>query len=130
MITTNIDYPESLPYPQRDGYSVKTVQTFQRTSLTSGRARQRRRYSSTPSEYNVSWVFESADDAALFESWFQYTINSGASWFNAKMKTAAGGDGRYVCRFMEMYDGPDPIGMCAWRVSAKLEMWERPINPI
>lgn len=129
MISTDIDYPESLPYPMREGYSAKTVQTFQRTTLTSGRARQRPRFTSTPTIYTVNFMFNDSAEAALFESWFKHAINSGASWFNAKMRTPAEGLGRYVCRFTEMYDGPNPAGQCAWRVSAKLEMWERPVNP-
>ena len=77
MIQTDIDYPETLPCPLREGYAAKTVQPFQRTNLVSGRARQRRRFSSTPTEYRVSWMFANDAEAAEFETWFKYTLNSG-----------------------------------------------------
>lgn len=128
MITTDLSYPEGLPWPTRDGYTTQHGQPFQRTALTSGRARQRRRFSNVPSEYNVNFVFTRANEAELFEAWFRYTINDGASWFNMKLKTPLG-LGDYVCRFVEMYEGPDIFGTCAWKVSAKLELWERPTIP-
>lgn len=130
MIQTDIDYPETLPCPLREGYAAKTVQPFQRTNLVSGRARQRRRFSSTPTEYRVSWMFANDAEAAEFETWFKYTLNSGASWFNMPMLTPAGGYARQVCRFVDMYDGPDPVAGTMWRVSAKLEMWEQPVNQL
>jgi len=126
MITTDIDYPAELPYPQRTGYNTQTVQPFIRTQLTSGRARQRRRFSSVPSDYTVNWIFSSNNEVALFEAWFRYKVNDGAAWFNCKLKTPLG-LGDYVCRFTEMYDGPTPVGLCAWSVSARIEMWERPL---
>lgn len=126
MITTDIDYPDSLPYPLREGQTVQTVQTFQRTQLTSGRARQRPRFLSTPTNYGVTWLFRSSAQAALFESWFRDELHGGASWFNAKLRTPAGGVGRYVCRFASMYSGPVSVGPDLWSVTASLEMWEKP----
>lgn len=126
MITTDINYPSELPYPQRTGYAAQVVQPFIRTELTSGRARQRRRFSSVPVEYTVNWTFTSDNEAALFEAWFRYKINDGAEWFNCKMKTPLG-LGNYVCRFTEMYDGSRLVGTCGWGISARIEMWERPL---
>lgn len=126
MLKTDIDYPDYLPYPIRAGYSTKAEDPFIRTQLSSGRARQMQRFSSVPSTYNVNFMFENEPQAMLFEGWFKHSLKSGSKWFNAKLKTPLG-VGRYVCRFKEMYSGPDPIGSCAWEVSATLELWEQPV---
>lgn len=128
MIHTEINYPVGLPMPVRDGYGIKHTQPFQRTQMEDGRARQRRRFRSVPSTVNVSWIFKSDNEAALFEAWFRDTVNDGAEWFNSPLKTPIG-EGQYVCRFVSMYTGPDPIGARAWRVNAVLETWERPLLP-
>ncbi|MGO3868926.1 MAG: hypothetical protein ACTJH7_02515 [Alcaligenes sp.] len=128
MIHTEINYPVGLPMPVRDGYGIKHTQPFQRTQMEDGRARQRRRFSSVPSTVNVSWIFKSDNEAALFEAWFRDAVNDGAEWFNSPLKTPIG-EGQYVCRFVSMYTGPDPIGARAWRVNAVLETWERPLLP-
>ena len=125
MIHTDIDFPSSLPCPQREGKSVRTVQPFSRTTMTTGRAIQRRRFSSVPSMVQVSWVFNS-DQARAFEAWFRDAINDGASWFNIDIKFPLG-FGPYVARFADMYTGPDQISANHWRYSAELEIWERPL---
>lgn len=128
MIHTDIDYPASLPWPVREGYERRTVQPFLRTEMVSGRARQRRRFTSVPAEYDVMFIFTTSMEAMAFESWFQDTLNDGVEWFNAKMKTPLG-EGDYVCRFSSMYTGPDLVGLCSWRATATLEMFDRPVLP-
>lgn len=127
-ITTDINYPEGLPWPVRDGYDINHVQPFRRTALASGRARQRKKFSSVPSMFNVTWIFNGDNEVAAFEAWFRDAINDGSDWFNSPLKTPIG-EGQYVCRFTEMYKGPALVGLCAWRVSAVLELWERPLMP-
>jgi len=29
-----------------------------------------------------------------------------------------------------VYEGANPIGICAWEISAELEIWERPLLPV
>lgn len=128
MIQTDIDYPEGLPCPLRDGYTLRPVKPFMRTSMESGRSRQRRKFGSVPTLANVSWIFENDTQAALFEAWFHEVINDGVDWFNSPMKTPVG-YGQYVCRFVDMYTGPNLMGVSAWRVDAQLEIWERPLMP-
>lgn len=127
MITTDIDYPSVFPWPQWEGYNINHVQPFSRTTMTTGRAIQRRRFSSVPSMVQVSWVFNSAQ-AMAFEAWFRDSLHDGVEWFNCPLKTPLG-EMDYVCRFVEMYKGPVPIGQCTWRVTATLKIWERPLLP-
>ena len=128
MIYTDISYPDGLPCAQREGYSLRHVSPFVRTTMESGRARQRRRFSSVPTIANVSWIFEVDTHAATFEAWFRDAINDGVEWFNMPLKTPMGLKD-YVCRFADMYTGPDLIGISSWRISAQLEVWERPLMP-
>lgn len=128
MITTDIDYPSDLPWPVRDGYDTNHVSPFTRTNMESGRARQRRKFSSVPSVVSVTWIFNGDNQAAAFELWFRQNIHDGADWFNCPLKTPVG-EKQYVCRFTDMYRGPTLIGLCAWRVTATLEVWERPLLP-
>lgn len=127
-ITSNIDYPHDyLPLPLQDGYRLKPVSPLLRTSMSSGRARQRRLYTSTPTEVSVSWIMDDSQ-GQIFEAWYRDAIADGASWFNMKLKTPIGVRG-YVCRFTDIYEGPTLEGGRYWRYSATLELWERPLLP-
>lgn len=125
MIITDIDYPHSLPNPQRAGNAANHVQPFRRTSMESGRARQRRTFTSVPSMQAFSWIFTGAQ-AQAFEAWFRETIHDGADWFNIRRLTPLGMS-VLVCRFASMYRGPNLLGVDRWMFSAELEVWERPL---
>lgn len=128
MISTDINYPSNLPYPTRDGYSAQYTSPLMRTKTISGRAIQRRQFTTVPAMYNVSWIFTTDGDAAAFEAWFRDVVKDGTEWFNCPMRTPIG-TGQYVCRFTDIYEGPNPYGVCGWTVRAELEMFERPLMP-
>jgi hypothetical protein len=103
---TDIYYPHDyLPVPLYDGYGFKPVSPLSRTEMTTGRARQRRRYLSTPTQNSVKWLFKSDGQAQLFEAWFRETITDGTSWFYMVLKTPMGVE-PYKCRFVDIYEGP------------------------
>lgn len=127
-MAVDIHYPDYLPVPQRAGYGLNHVSPFARTEMMSGRARQRRTFTSVPTMVPVQWFFTD-QQAQLFEAWFRYTIKDGTEWFLAKLKSPLDGPDRvsdYQCRFTEMYSGPELVGACMWRITANLEIWERP----
>lgn len=126
MIHTDIYYPEQLPWPERSGYTFRDRATFERTDMVSGRAGQRKTFEFVPSSVSVTWVFRSDAEASLFRAWFRDQVNDGSEWFNCPLKTPEG-EKHYICRFETMPEGPDLIGLCTWRATAKLEMFERPI---
>lgn len=128
MIQSDIDFPSGLPCPLRDGYDINHVQPFRRTDLASGRSRQRRIYTSVPTDVSVSWIFNDGQ-AAAFEAWFRDAISDGTDWFNCNLKTPIGSMAPYVCRFRQMYSGPQLVGKSLWRISAELEIYERPLMP-
>lgn len=119
-----IDFPAELPLPLRSGYDVNHASPLMRTELQSGRARQRRRYTSVPSLASVSWNFDQSQ-AQVFEAWFRWNLSDGTEWFNVTLRTPLGLM-PYECRFADMYAGPQLVGIDRWQVSATLEVRERP----
>lgn len=127
-ITTSINFPHQyLPMPQRTGLGYKPVSPLLRTSLTSGRARQRRLYTSTPTQVGVTWIMSEAQ-GQLFEAWFRDATGDGAAWFNMRIRSP-GSVADHVCRFTDIYEGPTLVALGFWQYSATLELWERPGLP-
>lgn len=126
-ISTDIDFPADLPCALREGQATQHVQPFRRSEMVSGRAVQRRKFTSVPSVQQFSWLFNDSE-AAAFEAWFRDAISDGAAWFNMQARTPLG-KVSLVCRFTEMYSGPDITGRNLWRIRAPLEVWERPLMP-
>lgn len=125
-ITTNINYPfDDLPCVLKDGFGLQAISPLKRTDLVTGRSRQRRAYTSTPTQSGVQWIFTDGE-AQAFEAWFRDVLTDGAAWFNMPLMTPIGKK-LYVCRFTDIYQGPMPEGGLYWRYSATLELWERPL---
>lgn len=120
-----LTYPEGLPLPLRDGYGFEPVSPILRSQKMSGRAVQRRLYSSVPTVATVSWMFTDAQ-ARLFEAWFEYVLTSGTAWFECPLKTPMGIED-YKARFTDIYSGPTLVGASLWRFTASLELFKRPL---
>ena len=118
-----VSWPEQLPLPEQSGYAIQHVSPIQRTEMVSGRARQRRVYTSVPSNVAVQW-FLTEQQAQLFELFFRFGITDGADWFLCKLKTPLG-IMTYECRFTGIYEGPVLIAYDKWTVSATIEIKER-----
>ena len=118
-----VSWPEQLPLPEQSGYAIQHVSPLQRTTMVSGRARQRRVYTSVPSNVAVQW-FLTEQQAQVFEVWFKYSITDGADWFLCTLKTPLG-IMPYECRFNGIYEGPVLTSFNKWTFSATLEIRER-----
>lgn len=105
---------------------MQTVSPLQRTQMDSGRARQRRRFTNTPTVVSVSWLMNGGQ-AALFESWFQHSTMDGAAWFECPLDTPGKGLKHYNARFADIYDGPELVGVDHWRYTADVELRDRPV---
>lgn len=119
-----IEYPTELPLPLREGYGMQHVSPLQRTEMDSGRARQRRRFTSVPTIVSASWLMTNGQ-AALFENWFKYAAMDGAAWFKCPLQTPSGGIKHYDARFTDIYSGPELVGTSHWRFTAEIELRER-----
>ncbi|KAA0910688.1 hypothetical protein [Pusillimonas sp. ANT_WB101] len=127
MIETDLYYPAGLPGPLRAGHTASRVSPFARTNMQSGRARQRRTFTSVPSIDTYNFIF-TENQAAAFEKWFEESIKDGTEWFNIQRRTPLGLT-MLVCRFVDMYQGPNLFAINRWRISAELEAYERPLMP-
>ena len=116
-------WPEQLPLPEQSGYAIQHVSPLQRTQMVSGRARQRRVYTSVPSMVAVQW-FLSDVEAQVFELFFRFGITDGADWFLCPLKTPVGIK-HYEARFSGIYEGPTLTAFNKWTVSATIEIKER-----
>ncbi|CAB3712427.1 hypothetical protein CEY09_30300 [Achromobacter marplatensis] len=122
---TNISYPEYLPAPLWAPNQYAVVSPNQRTNMESGRARQRRKFSSVPVMRSATWVMTSAQ-ARLFELWFRSVLKDGTEWFNVDLRHPVGYVA-LVCRISGVFAGPTAWGADRWQYSATLEVWERPL---
>lgn len=123
MMTPSLRWPEQLPLGLFIGRKYQTVNPLLRSTMVSGRARQRRQFTSTPVMVEVRWLMNSGD-AQLFENWFQWALKDGTEWFVMPLKMPDGLLDREV-RFTEIYDGPTEAGPGLWRFSASIEIRER-----
>ncbi len=124
-----IKYPDSLPRGRHDGSSQQTVSPLKRSQLASGRARQRRNFTSVPTTRQINWIFNSAQ-AQAFEAWWRDQLIDGVQYFECPLETPLGYATDYVARFTDIYSGPNRIGPLLWQISAELELLERPILPV
>ena len=116
-------WPEQLPLPEQSGYAIQHVSPLQRTEMVSGRARQRRVYTSVPSMVAVQF-FCTELQAQVFELFFRFGITDGADWFMCTLKTPLGLM-PYECRFNGIYEGPVLTSFNKWTFSGTLEIRER-----
>lgn len=129
MISTDINWPSLLPFPQFDPNRMVPGKTFLRTRMASGRSRQRRQFTSVPTEGAVAWIMRHEESAA-FEAWFRDVLLDGANWFNMPRRTPImNGLLSQITRFTSMPE-PEPVGKLYWRYSATVETWGRPVDVI
>lgn len=119
----NIYFPQHLPYPTTEGYSIKPGEAIVRTDMESGPARQRRRYTQTPSKISVRWVMD-REQFSLFEAWYKYHAKEGAEWFYI---TLLGGLGllEQEARFTQQFEAKLLNGYL-WEITSELEIRDRP----
>lgn len=120
-----INYPAGLPRGLHNGRTYQTVSPLKRSELASGRARQRRSFTSVPTMASISWIFNSAQSQA-FEAWWREQLIDGSQWFECPLETPLGYQD-YTARFTDIYYGPSRVGPLLWLFSAELELRERPI---
>ena len=118
-----IYFPTHLPYPTTDGYLIKPDEAIVRTDMEAGPARQRRRYTQTPSKISVRWIMN-REQFSLFESWYRFYAKEGAEWF---VITLLGGLGmlEQEARFTKQFDAKLLKGVL-WEITSELEIRDRP----
>ena len=118
-----INFPKTLPYPTVQGYAIKPGEAIVRTEMEAGPARQRRRYTQTPSRITVQWLM-TAMQFSLFEAWYKYHAKEGAEWF---VIILLGGLGliEQEARFTQQFTAQLQNGTL-WAITSELEIRDRP----
>lgn len=123
-----IYYPSGLPSGRHSGRTYQLVSPLLRSNLVSGRAMQRRRFTSVPQGAKINWLFSDVQGQA-FEAWWRDQLTDGAQWFECPLDTPLGYMD-YTCRFTDVYSGPDRVGPNLWAYSAELELRNRAVPPV
>lgn len=118
-------WPTNLPVPIIDGYTIEPQQTFIRTDMDQGQARQRRRFTTAPTVYQVSWMMDE-NEFGIFESWYRDEADNGAAWFDVSLRNGKGMQ-TVEARFMQSWSSAF-LGYPYYRLSAQLEVRNRPID--
>lgn len=124
---TDINWPSQLPCVMRQGYDLRYQSPLMRSDLVSGRARQRRRFTSVPAYAPINLMLTDAQ-ATYFDIWFKVKIMDGAAWFNIHTLRTPIGRGPFVARFTDIPAGPtwQATARPHWLYVGELELWERP----
>ena len=120
-------FPTTIPGVIMDGMGFKPDAGFIRTDMEGGLARQRQRYTQTPTVFNVSWTFTRAQ-LAEFEKFYDVTIAGGSAWFTIDLVNGMGKT-NYTARFKEPYSAQTAAREHYWTVTASLETLSRPLLP-
>lgn len=119
----NAIFPKHLPLPTVQGYKIKPDDAILRTDMEAGLARQRRRFSQTPSKISVRWLMNQ-EQFSLFEAWYKYHAKEGAEWF---LISLLGGLGllEQEARFIKQFEASLFNGTL-WEITSELEIRDRP----
>ena len=122
---TTITWPPTLPLPTVDGYNVEPGDTIIRTEMDAGLARQRRRFTDSPTRLSVRWIMR-RDQYAIFEGWYRWHAKEGANFFTINL---LGGLGLLdqEARFTKQFTSRLLAGGTLWEVRSELEIRERPV---
>ncbi len=116
-------WPDTLPLPTIEGYGIRPGEAILRTEMEAGPARQRRRFTNTPSRITARWVMR-AEQFLLFESWYRWAAAEGGAWFEIDL---LGGLGLLAqeARFTRQFEARPYRGRL-WEVTSELEVRARP----
>ena len=118
------NYPDTLPLPEVEGYGIQPQAAFIRTDMDQGPARQRRRFTAAPTHYAVKWLLTEVQ-LATFESWYEGSVEAGASWFTVQLRNGQGLQ-TVEARFIEPWKAA-MLGGYHYEVTATLEVRNRPV---
>lgn len=117
-------YPTNvLPLPIVGGYVIKPGNNILRTQMERGAARHRKKGTTTPTKFSVSWLF-SAYEFAVFEAWYEFKADEGAAWVSIPLISGLG-IVTHEARFTRQYEAPLKEGNW-WLVKSELETRQRP----
>lgn len=126
-----ITWPDFLPAPTFKGYEVQPQARTERTKMSSGYSRTRRRTFTPPTYIPHTWIF-TAKQYGAFCWWVDNSLNGGATPWLGKVLTAKGLE-EVECQFVEQQSGPYkavPHSADCWEVTALIEVRQMPVGQL
>ncbi|MBB1292203.1 hypothetical protein [Pseudoalteromonas sp. SR41-4] len=117
-----VNYPLSLPLPRLKEVSYKRQSNILRTEMSSGRARQRRRFLSVPTFMEATWRFKK-DEAVAFEGFVDHGVQL-TGWFLMDILTPKGVVKHQVRFVKDPLENFKPISALVWQYQAQVEVKE------
>lgn len=112
-------YPNIMPAPLVESYTLSPVDQTVRTDMEVGAARVRRRTYARNDLVEVSWLFTAAQMAA-FRAWFEADAGGGAGWFDVALDVGDGASSLVEARFKGPWKATR--NNLLWRITAQLEV--------
>ena len=81
-----MSWPASLPSATVSGFDLETTSACVRTDMESGTARMRRRFTATPDNITLCYVFK-PEEMVTFRAFWRGEFNFGAAWVDIPLKT-------------------------------------------
>ncbi len=117
-------WPSALPRPLASGYAVTSGSAVLRTTMDTGAARQRQRFTTVPDQ--AQWtVHLTAAQFAILEAWYVYKLHRGADWFTVQLKSGHA-DSTVTARLLAEPLKGDYLAKDTWRVALKVELQALP----
>lgn len=118
-----IKYPSILPLPLLSSTSFKQQSNILRTEMSSGRARQRRRFLSVPTTMAATWRLSSGL-ATAFEGFYEHGLKEN-EWFLMGIPTPQGMTEHEVRFINSPMEGYKKLGAGKWSYQANIEIKKR-----
>lgn len=113
-------WPSTIPRPLASGYGLDPRPATIRTELDSGTARQRQRFTRTPTD--AEWNLHlTAAQYAILDAWWHFKLNDGADWFTVQLKNGQA-DQTVTARFKAAPIKAEYIALDRWRVACSVEV--------
>ena len=112
-------WPETLPPPRVEGYSLSPRPSLLRTEMEAGAARHRLRSLTAHYQVQAEWRF-SQDGLAIFDAWWAMNTRMGEQWFVLPLAVPLEVQA-VEARFLVPWQA-DLLPANRWRVAAQLEI--------
>jgi len=112
-------WPETLPPPRVEGYSLSPRPSLLRTEMETGAARHRLRSLTAHYQVQAEWRF-SQDGFAIFDSWWALNTRMGEQWFVLPLAVPLEVQA-VEARFLAPWQA-ELLPAQRWRVAAQLEI--------
>ena len=112
-------WPETLPPPRVEGYSLSPRPSLLRTEMETGAARHRLRSLTAHYQVQAEWRF-SQDGFAIFDAWWALNTRMGEQWFVLPLAVPLEVQA-VEARFLAPWQA-ELLSAQRWRVAAQLEI--------